>query len=308
MNEDLKKELIEGYRNLPKALKTALSSSSYLAEIKRISLAHNLSGEQEKKLFNETTLVMIGIARTIEFIKNIEVELGVEIEEAAKIARDINASIFLPVKQDLRDMENRIFPEIKTEPNIPPKKIEPPKDKGVSGNIPEIKKGWDGTNVALPQTGPNPAEPRSFARTDLPTPPKPPTRPGISTTPASAPTAKKPAYGKDGGESVLTNASFQKYAESNAVGAPTGIEYIPAESDGNDPSVLESRETLLREIENPTANSKSLIEEKMSATVGKQPIVSRIEEPSESKNYPYTKPGSSDERPLKPDPYREPAE
>ncbi len=47
-------------------------------------------------------MVLLGETNIIDFLKSIEKECDLEREQARLLARDINSSIFLPVKDDLK--------------------------------------------------------------------------------------------------------------------------------------------------------------------------------------------------------------
>lgn len=94
---------------LPRDVVDSIVSVDFKTKLQDITRRQKLLIDQAGKLEMETTLVMIGLEPLTDFIGNIERELTVPNLRAKEIAQDVSESIFKPIRESLRkvneDME-----------------------------------------------------------------------------------------------------------------------------------------------------------------------------------------------------------
>lgn len=97
-------QLQKRYETLPDDLKKAIFSVETADIIQKISKKYNLQIDKMGELASETGLLMLGFTFPKDYIKNLSARLGTDIETAKKIAQEINAEIFAPVKEHLKKL------------------------------------------------------------------------------------------------------------------------------------------------------------------------------------------------------------
>ncbi|OGF78978.1 hypothetical protein A2W54_01845 [Candidatus Giovannonibacteria bacterium RIFCSPHIGHO2_02_43_13] len=97
-NEEITKKI----KSLPQDLQDAFFSDEVSQNIIDIGKKHGLMLDKVGILGDETTLIMLGITPTADFIKNLSERLGVDKEKAKAIAEDINQKVFQQVRASLR--------------------------------------------------------------------------------------------------------------------------------------------------------------------------------------------------------------
>ncbi len=90
------------YFQLPENLRKIIFSAETADKIKKIAEKNNLDSTQTWSMSYIVGMVLLGETNIIDFLKSIEKECDLEREQARLLARDINSSIFLPVKDDLK--------------------------------------------------------------------------------------------------------------------------------------------------------------------------------------------------------------
>src|SRR3989338_4093128 len=118
-NEEITKKI----KSLPQDLQDAFFSDEVSQNIIDIGKKHGLMLDKVGILGDETTLIMLGITPTADFIKNLSERLGVDKEKAKAIAEDINQKVFQQVRASLRKVHG--LPEgekveIKKPAGLPP--------------------------------------------------------------------------------------------------------------------------------------------------------------------------------------------
>lgn len=97
-----KEELKKIYSTLPEDLKNAMFSVETSDIIQSISKKHNLHIDQMGELAAETGLVLLGLTRPENYIKNLGNRLNIDLKQAREIAMEVNIEIFSKVKESLK--------------------------------------------------------------------------------------------------------------------------------------------------------------------------------------------------------------
>lgn len=86
-------------------MKEAISSPQILDKIKGIGERNDLMIDQIGGLVEQVCLVMLGLAKASDFVKNTTARLGIDERKARVIASSINMDVFESLKQVLRNSE-----------------------------------------------------------------------------------------------------------------------------------------------------------------------------------------------------------
>jgi len=92
------------YYNLPKKLQETLFAVEIAIQIKKIAEKNVLNDAQIWSISYIVGMIILGEINIIDFLKSVEKECNLERESARQLARDINSAIFLPVKDDLKEI------------------------------------------------------------------------------------------------------------------------------------------------------------------------------------------------------------
>jgi hypothetical protein len=139
-------QLRERYLKLPKDVQDAIFSVDSAEIIQDIANKNNLVIDKMGELADETGLVMLGITKPSEYVKNLTGRLGIDSNTAQKIGDEINSRIFSPIRESLKEIYGE---EKKIEEKIPEKPSFVIETKKEEEKIPEIIQGSN-----LPQTAP----------------------------------------------------------------------------------------------------------------------------------------------------------
>src|SRR3989344_1901753 len=123
-------EIIKRYMDIPEDVKKALFATTTSDAIFEVGKKHGLAIDKMGELSDETGLVMLGMTKPSEYIKNLEKRLGVEAIKAKEIAEDINQKVFSPIRESLKRIHGITAPTTvgalrKVSEKIPDKSIEP---------------------------------------------------------------------------------------------------------------------------------------------------------------------------------------
>ena len=102
LNQKKEKEIMDRYLDLPEDVQKALFSSATSDAIFDVGKKHGLQIDKMGELADETGLVMLGMTKPSEYIKNLEKRLGVEAIKAKEIADSINQKVFSPIRESLK--------------------------------------------------------------------------------------------------------------------------------------------------------------------------------------------------------------
>lgn len=100
--EEIAKKVGERMAQLPADVRAAVESAELGEKVAAISTAHKLHIDQAETLNIEVYLVMLGLKDAGEFTDRLASEVHIPKDEAAKIAADVNAQIFNPIRESLK--------------------------------------------------------------------------------------------------------------------------------------------------------------------------------------------------------------
>ena len=95
-------EIVKRYTDLPEDVQKSLFSSTTSDAIFEVGKKHGLQIDKMGELADETGLVMLGMTKPSEYIRNLEKRLGVPALKAKEIADDINQKVFSPIRESLK--------------------------------------------------------------------------------------------------------------------------------------------------------------------------------------------------------------
>ena len=99
-------ELNTNLSALSDELKTHFASIKTVEKIIEISVKYQLSEKSTSQLSYIIAMILLGKLNIVDFVKILQKNYNLERESARQIARDINSTIFLPVKDDLKKIHN----------------------------------------------------------------------------------------------------------------------------------------------------------------------------------------------------------
>ena len=99
--KQLQEKIAEYYVKLPEDLKVFFAGMSWLTNIQEVSLKYTLNPEQIEVLTTETTLLLLCIVSTEDYIKTIESELKLPKETFDKVLDEIGEGILKDTYQKL---------------------------------------------------------------------------------------------------------------------------------------------------------------------------------------------------------------
>ena len=120
VDENKIKKLQEQYLNLPEDIQKALFSSATSDAIFEVGKEHGLQIDKMGELADETGLVMLGMTKPNEYIRNLEKRLGVEVLKAKEIAEDINQKVFSPIRESLKKIHGISATREPVQPSVEP--------------------------------------------------------------------------------------------------------------------------------------------------------------------------------------------
>lgn len=107
MKEYSTEQLQGAFEKLPKELQEAISSTEIHQKILGIGQKHGLHIDQIGQLVDQIGLVMLGLERSSDFVRDASARMSISTKDAQAIANDINADIFSAIKSSMRDIEQR---------------------------------------------------------------------------------------------------------------------------------------------------------------------------------------------------------
>jgi hypothetical protein len=94
------------FTNIPKNIQEAIIYSVDLEKtVQEIASRHQLQLDQAGDLFDSIVSVFTGDLRATDFVGDIEYMLGINHDQAAKLAEEVNRLIFVPVKESIQGVE-----------------------------------------------------------------------------------------------------------------------------------------------------------------------------------------------------------
>ncbi len=117
------------YSKLPEELKALSSSSETSEKVMKIGQRYHLQVDQIGTLIDIVLDVIMGITASRNFIEEIKKELGLSVDDASSIGRDINDEIFMPIK----DIMMRVYKD--EAPNKPAPTLQVSHDEEDHSNV-----------------------------------------------------------------------------------------------------------------------------------------------------------------------------
>lgn len=99
-------ELYEKFKNLPDDVQNSFLSIDTYNILHKIVERYHLHVDQSGLLSEEVGLVMLGATRPDDFLTSIQTKLGIPLETAGNIVKDINTEIFFPIRSSLEALNN----------------------------------------------------------------------------------------------------------------------------------------------------------------------------------------------------------
>lgn len=96
------KEIFERLQRLPPKIREAMFAESTTEKVFEIAKKYDLLVDKTGEMASEIGLLMLGVTHPNDFTNNLAERMKISKDEARKIADDINASIFAPVREHLR--------------------------------------------------------------------------------------------------------------------------------------------------------------------------------------------------------------
>lgn len=107
-NQNIKNPIIRKrylkYSKLPPKLKSLMFSPETAQEIEAIAQNNNLNQKQSWWMSYVIGMILLGETHIVDFLKTLQAKCELEKEKARELAKDINREIFLPVKNDLKEI------------------------------------------------------------------------------------------------------------------------------------------------------------------------------------------------------------
>lgn len=98
--------VVERFRLLPKPIQEAITNSDWSEKVRLICKKNQLAFDAGTVVENSTLMVMVGVLSADELLEEI-LEEGVSEETAKNVIREIEAQIFLPIKNELVETFNK---------------------------------------------------------------------------------------------------------------------------------------------------------------------------------------------------------
>lgn len=87
-------------------MQKAVSSNEILEKIREVGGNNNLMIDQIGELIDQVGLIMLGLAKSSGFVRDISSRLSIDTDTAKKVAQDINTAIFQDLKNIMMGKEN----------------------------------------------------------------------------------------------------------------------------------------------------------------------------------------------------------
>jgi hypothetical protein len=153
------------YDELPNDLKEAIESVEIGNLVAQIGEDNGLMLDQVAELMDQTTMIMLGVVKANDFVKNLSKSLEIDYKVAENISREINSKVFSKIRESIRKIqEGSEFDYDNVEPQTTP-------------NQPQTT-----PQQPAPVTPPTPITP-----TPAPVPTTPPSTPTPPPTPTTPP-------------------------------------------------------------------------------------------------------------------------
>lgn len=104
---DFESFIKERFEQLPPVVQRSVTSVDLPKRLRELSEQYKLHLDQWEKLENEVYMALLSIQPIEELGKNIEKEVGVDVQTAQTLAAEIERAIFVPIREELeRELEH----------------------------------------------------------------------------------------------------------------------------------------------------------------------------------------------------------
>ena len=97
-------ERMEGFQKLPNDFQKAITASDYDNCLETITKKHKLHIDQAESLESLLAKILFGEVEPEDVISEIKSKVNLSKEEAVEIAKEINQTIVLPIKENLKSL------------------------------------------------------------------------------------------------------------------------------------------------------------------------------------------------------------
>lgn len=105
MKEFTVEQIQERFDQLPPEVKVVISSPEVRDKITTLAKGHGLMIDQQGELVDHIGLVMLGLARSSDFVRDISSRLGIDNDTAKEIAGDVNREVFDSIRDHMREAD-----------------------------------------------------------------------------------------------------------------------------------------------------------------------------------------------------------
>lgn len=106
-NIELKQELAERFKSLPKPVQDAINSADMEAHLRTLANTHKLHLDQWEILENDVMLTLLGFQKPEDLERELKNDLSIDSETARMLAADISQVVFDPIRKELeRELEH----------------------------------------------------------------------------------------------------------------------------------------------------------------------------------------------------------
>src|SRR3989344_3218347 len=104
MTNYTRKELGQKFQEIPEDLQELILSTETADKVYEVGSKHFLHIDQIGELADEIGLVMLGINKANNFVNHVADRLGIEMETASAITKDVNEQIFMKIRESLQKL------------------------------------------------------------------------------------------------------------------------------------------------------------------------------------------------------------
>jgi hypothetical protein len=105
MQDFTPEQIQERFDRLPKDMQDAISSPEIHAKVRDVGNKNGLMIDQIGELVDQVGLVMLGLARASNFVRDTSARLSIDAQKAQAIAVDINKEVFEEIKRGMRNKD-----------------------------------------------------------------------------------------------------------------------------------------------------------------------------------------------------------
>jgi hypothetical protein len=102
-------EIQAQFEKLPAEVRAAVTSTEINDKIEAIAEKRGLLIDQMGELVDEIGLVMLGLAKSNDFVGHVSARCLIDRKKAQDIAQDVNTEIFSTIRQHMRQMEGSVI-------------------------------------------------------------------------------------------------------------------------------------------------------------------------------------------------------